>query len=76
MMYLEILSGFFRILHCLLHLGIRPTMNLIRYRFIWHSMNKDCHEWARRRCLDCQRSKVYKHAKSEQQRFEMPIALF
>ena len=56
------------------HLGIRPTLNFIRDRFIWYSRNKDCREWARY-CLKYQLPKVHKYICSEQVNFD-PLRVF
>lgn len=63
-------------LHNLSHPGIRSTSKLIRSRFVWQSIRKDCAEWARS-CLPCQKSKIIRHTKTpvgkfvdQSQRFE------
>lgn len=66
----------FTTLHNLSHPGIRASSKLMRSRFVWPSIRKDCAEWARQ-CVPCQRSKVTRHTKSavsnfldQSQRFE------
>lgn len=49
--------------HNLSHPGIRSTVNLLRSRFIWKDLRKDCAAWARA-CIPCQKSKVVRHTKS------------
>lgn len=62
-------------LHRLSHPGIRSTVNLIRQRFVWPSINKDCRNWARE-CLDCQRAKINRHTKTELGTFDLPTQRF
>lgn len=50
-------------MHNLSHPGIKPSTQLVKSRFIWPSINKDCKEWARE-CIPCQKSKVHKHTKT------------
>lgn len=53
----------FSLLHNVSHPGIRSTTKLIRSRFIWPSINKDCVTWARE-CIPCQKAKVTRHTKT------------
>ena len=53
----------FSLLHNLSHPGIRATTKLIRSRFIWPSLNKDCVTWSRE-CIPCQKAKVTRHTKT------------
>lgn len=53
----------FNQLHGLSHPGVRATKKLIRERFIWPSINKDCASWVKL-CKPCQTSKVTKHISS------------
>ncbi|GFW50901.1 pol polyprotein [Trichonephila clavipes] len=46
--------------HNLAHPTIRITSKLVRNRFVWPSIKKDCTVWARR-CIPCQRAKVHRH---------------
>lgn len=62
-------------IHRLSHPGIKSTVNLVRKRFIWPSMSKDCRIWARE-CLDCQRCKITKHTKTQLQKFDLPTSRF
>lgn len=50
-------------LHSLSHPGIKATVQLIKEKFVWLGIDKDCRTWAQQ-CLACQASKVYKHTKS------------
>lgn len=65
----------FQNLHNLSHPGLRSTTNLVRKRFIWPSINKDCREWARQ-CLACQRSKINRHTVSTLGNYDLPTARF
>lgn len=49
--------------HSVAHPGIRATTNLIKERFIWPNLRKDCAHFVKH-CIPCQRSKVHKHTKS------------
>ncbi|XP_054259617.1 uncharacterized protein LOC128984334 [Macrosteles quadrilineatus] len=51
-------------LHNLAHPGIKGSLDLIKQRFVWPSMNKDVRLWAKA-CVACQKSKVWKHTTSE-----------
>ncbi|GFW42936.1 retrovirus-related Pol polyprotein from transposon 412 [Trichonephila clavipes] len=50
------------------HPAIRTTSKLVRNRFVWPSINKDCTVWARR-CIPCQRAKVHRHTVAPLQKF-------
>ncbi|GFU61253.1 pol polyprotein [Trichonephila clavipes] len=54
--------------HNLAHPAIRTTSKLVRNRFVWPSINKDCTVWARR-CIPCQRAKVHRHTVGPLQKF-------
>ncbi|GFW44444.1 gag-pol polyprotein [Trichonephila clavipes] len=54
--------------HNLAHTAIRTTSKLVRNRFVWSSINKDCTVWARR-CTPCQRAKVHRHTVAPLQKF-------
>lgn len=49
-------------LHNLSHPGINSSINLIRSRYVWPSLKKDCRAWARG-CISCQQAKVIRHTK-------------
>ncbi|GFT85184.1 hypothetical protein NPIL_458431, partial [Nephila pilipes] len=38
------------------HPGIRATTKLIRSRFVWPSIGKDCSTWSKY-CIPCQKTK-------------------
>lgn len=50
-------------LHNLSHPGVRPTVKLLKSKYFWKSLRKDCSTWART-CVSCQRAKVIRHTKS------------
>lgn len=62
-------------LHSLSHPGIKGSVNLLRQRFIWPFLAKDCRTWARE-CLECQRSKIIRHTKTELGKFDLPTERF
>lgn len=53
----------FSTLHNISHPGIKASNRLVKSRFIWPSLNKDCAKWTKQ-CLACQKSKVFRHIKS------------
>ena len=50
----------FNALHGLSHPGIRATQNLVKSRFVWPALNKDCQTWTRQ-CTPCQQCKITRH---------------
>uniref|UniRef100_A0A5S6Q0E0 RNA-directed DNA polymerase n=1 Tax=Trichuris muris TaxID=70415 RepID=A0A5S6Q0E0_TRIMR len=62
-------------LHNLSHPGIRATSQLIRQRFVWPSIKKDCTTWTRE-CLACQTAKIHKHTRSPLGKFKVPTERF
>ncbi|KMQ86388.1 gag-pol polyprotein [Lasius niger] len=65
----------FDLIHQLAHPGIKATSKLLRHRFIWPSLSKDCVLWTRS-CLACQKSKVNKHTTSPLSSFTCPTERF
>ncbi|XP_069985550.1 uncharacterized protein [Penaeus vannamei] len=53
------------------HRGIRATQHLIRGKVVWPGINKDVRQWCRL-CIECQRTKIYRHTKSPFQTFPIP----
>lgn len=53
----------FDALHSLSHPSGRVTANLVKERFIWPSLEKDCIQFAKC-CIMCQKNKVSRHTKS------------
>ncbi|GFT16063.1 gag-pol polyprotein [Nephila pilipes] len=50
------------------HPAIKTTSKLVRSRYVWRSINKDCIAWAKQ-CILCQRSKVHRHTSAPPQKF-------
>jgi len=61
----------FESLHTLSHPGIRPSVKLVKSKFVWPKMEKDVKEWTRA-CLACQASKVHRHTKAPLAHFLPP----
>ena len=40
--------------------GIRATQKLVKSRFVWPALNKDCQTWTRQ-CIPCQQCKITRH---------------
>lgn len=59
----------FEQVHNISHPGGRATLGLLRDRYVWPSMARDCKSWVRQ-CLACQRSKVLRHTRSPPATFE------
>ncbi|ROT64269.1 putative integrase core domain protein [Penaeus vannamei] len=57
------------------HRGIRATQHLIRGKVVWPGINKDVRQWCRS-CIECQRTKIYRHTKSPFQTFPIPDERF
>ena len=72
---LKLCRTIFDSLHSLSHPGIRATQKLITARYVWPNINSDVQKWARF-CLQCQRSKVYRHTVSPLSTFANPDAWF
>ncbi|XP_076041912.1 uncharacterized protein LOC143025787 [Oratosquilla oratoria] len=53
----------FHKLDSLSHPGIRATHKMMTSCFIWPNINNDVRQWART-CVQCQRSKVFRHTRS------------
>ena len=62
-------------LHSLSHPGIRATQKPITTCYFWPNINSDVRKWTRS-CLQCQRSKVYRHTVSPMSTFATPNARF
>lgn len=58
----------FNALHNLCHPGIRATRKMITQRFFWPKMNTDINQWSKN-CIDCQKTKVYRHTTSPLEKF-------
>ena len=53
----------FKRIHQFSHPGAKPTIELMRVRYVWPKMRKDIRSWCRE-CTDCQKSKVTRHTKA------------
>lgn len=65
----------FEQLHNLSHPGAKASLKLLKDRFVWPSMNKDCQNWTRA-CNDCQRSKISRHVHAPLGNFKTPTQRF
>lgn len=65
----------FQSLHGLSHPGIKATAQLIRQRFVWPGIQKDCRRWAQA-CLQCQQAKITRHNKARTGTFRLPTQRF
>ncbi|KFD72822.1 hypothetical protein M514_14726 [Trichuris suis] len=65
----------FESLHNLFHPGFRETSRMVREKYVWPSMKKDCAQWARA-CIPCQQSQVHRHTCSPLGRFMLPSTRF
>ncbi|KAG8175361.1 hypothetical protein JTE90_018041 [Oedothorax gibbosus] len=70
----------FATLHNVSHSGARSTSKLVRTRFVWPSIGKDCTNWAKC-CIPCQKSKLrgtikplWKNSWTRQKGFRMYIS--
>lgn len=61
----------FDAIHGMAHPGMRATRRLVSERFVWRRLASECNSWTRS-CLDCQRSKVQRHAKAQVQFIPVP----
>ena len=62
-------------LHNLSYPGVRASIKLVKQRFVWPSIEKDCRNWAQQ-CLACQSSKIQQHTRSPVKQFATPSARF
>ncbi|KFD69854.1 hypothetical protein M514_17976 [Trichuris suis] len=65
----------FNHLHSLSHPGTRATSRLLRERFVWPSIKKDCATWTRE-CLTCQKAKIHRYVRSPLANFPVPAERF
>lgn len=65
----------FDMVHNLSHPGTKATTDLVKKRFVWKSLSKDCKEWCKT-CVQCQKSKVHRHTKTPIGSFPLPEARF
>ena len=62
-------------LHNLSHPGTRATVRLVRQRFVWPGISKDCTKWTQA-CISCQKSKIVRHTRTPVGRFPLPKSRF
>ena len=62
-------------LHSMSHPGIRATQKLIKARFVWPNISRDCKRWTQT-CTYCQRAKVNRHSVTPLSTFIPPSARF
>lgn len=65
----------FEKLHKISHPGIRATRRLVTQRYFWPGMSKQLNTWAKE-CVDCQKSKIYRHTKSATVKIAIPKGRF
>ncbi|KAI5738876.1 hypothetical protein M8J77_012169 [Diaphorina citri] len=65
----------FNSIHQLSHPGVNTTVKLIKERYVWPSISKDCRTWTRS-CMDCQRAKVTRHVHAPLGSFSPPTRRF
>lgn len=65
----------FEALHSMSHPGIKATIKLIRQRYVWPNIQKDCRVWAQA-CLACQKAKVFRHTVTPTGNFLGPTKRF
>lgn len=61
----------FDIVHGLSHPGNRATHKMLKARFIWPSITRDCQVWTRS-CTNCQQAKIQRHTNSPLGVFSVP----
>lgn len=61
--------------HGLSHPSGRSTLQLIKQKFVWPSINKDVISWCRN-CLSCQRAKINKHNHLTPEKIVVPNGRF
>ncbi|RWS00893.1 pol polyprotein-like protein, partial [Dinothrombium tinctorium] len=65
----------FNQLHKLSHPGVTGTQKLVTSRYIWPAMKKDIKDWTQE-CIQCQRSKINRHIKSQIENFPLSKTRF
>lgn len=65
----------FNLVHNVSHPSIRSTIKALKSKYVWPSIKRDAHQWARQ-CTDCQRSKVQRHSRTIPQKIDMPDSRF
>lgn len=65
----------FDIVYQLSHPGTNATTKLVKQKFVWPSINKDCRKWTRH-CIQCQQSKITRHVNAPLETFLAPSRRF
>ncbi|UYV68418.1 hypothetical protein LAZ67_5004276 [Cordylochernes scorpioides] len=65
----------FTSIHGLSHPGIKITVREVTSRYIWFNINKDIRNWTKG-CINCQKSKITRHTKTEYGEFGKPDERF
>ncbi|GFV19965.1 transposon Ty3-G Gag-Pol polyprotein [Trichonephila clavipes] len=65
----------FDVLHGNSYSGVRATVDLIRKRYFWPSLRKDCAIWTKS-CLRCQHSRVQRHVHAPVGNYDLPLERF
>jgi cleavage and polyadenylation specificity factor subunit 1 len=65
----------FNSLHSLSHPGVKATQKMVKQRFVWKNILRDCASWCRS-CIQCQKSKVGRHTKAPLRNFSLPTSRF
>ncbi|UYV75534.1 hypothetical protein LAZ67_13000536 [Cordylochernes scorpioides] len=71
----EFRMNVFTSIHGLSHPGIKTTVREVTSRYIWLNINKDIRNWTKG-CINCQKSKITRHAKTEYGEFGKPDERF
>jgi len=65
----------FNIIHRLAHPDVKATVKLVKQRFVWQAIDKDCRHWARA-CVECRRAKITRHVTALLNSFSLPSQKF
>ncbi|UYV84111.1 hypothetical protein LAZ67_X001211 [Cordylochernes scorpioides] len=71
----EFRMNVFTSIHGLSHPGIKTTVREVTSRYIWLNINKDIRNWTKG-CINCQKSKITRHTKTEYGEFGKPDERF
>ncbi|UYV84229.1 hypothetical protein LAZ67_X001595, partial [Cordylochernes scorpioides] len=71
----EFRMNVFTSIHGLFHPGIKTTVREVTSRYIWLKINKDIRNWTKG-CINCQKSKITRHTKTEYGEFGKPDERF
>ncbi|UYV64354.1 hypothetical protein LAZ67_3000369 [Cordylochernes scorpioides] len=71
----EFRMNVFTSIHGLSHPGIKTTVREVTSRYIWLNINKEIRNWTKG-CINCQKSKITRHTKTEYGEFGKPDERF